>query len=257
MSRFQQVAVKRSIAELIEDYQTAERLVNDAYRMLRKADEVMGKYNINVKSHVHNHTNTHPCNVMHRPRRSAWLHLIDISGIKQIMDDKAASEFETQITKENPPAFDSETVAGTLKMHMESAQKMFDRGLVNVFSKLSGQYATNKKAAFKIPRKIIIRYVTESVFMGGLCVKSEAYGKINDLDRVIRTLDGKKFKEGDLISQLGRSWQESDVHDCQYYRAKAHINGNLHLEFKREDITERANQIIEEWYGATLGGLHK
>ena len=74
---------------------------------------------------------------------------------------------------------------------------------------------------------------------------------------MFKTLDGKKFESYELIAELGRSWQEDGVHECDMYKARAYINGNMHLEVKRADLLEKANDIIGKWYGTTLGATRK
>ena len=76
---------------------------------------------------------------------------------------------------------------------------MFARGLVDMFRILAGAYKTNKDAAFKMPKKIIIRNVV-SCGPQGLVINYHHNSRIDDIDRVFKTLDGKKFESYELIA---------------------------------------------------------
>lgn len=255
-NRFQQLRVQKSIDEVIEDFETADRLVRDAYRLIAQADELMDHYKINVKSHIHNRMNTHPDSALKRPRRNAWIHIMDLTRLSQVMDKKAVEEFQEQINK-NPPPLNRETVEGTLLSKLQESDHMFSRGLVGIFKGLSGKYTAHKDAAFKVPKKVIIQRAVETQFNGQLAINSNSYTTVNDIDRVFKTLDGLQFKEYALIYAMTTAWQSEEVYECDMYRARAYAIGTLHLEFKRPDLLDKANEIIEQWYGPALGGGKK
>ena len=84
---------------------------------------------------------------------------------------------------------------------------------------------------------------------GGLRVShGYASDKLNDLDRVFITLDGKPFRPRSLESAMAVAFEQMEVFENEFYRAKAFRNGNLHLEFKRLDLLEKVNEQIAEFY---------
>jgi len=249
------VAVPVTIQEAIDDVARIEQLVKDAYRLLDMAEQIGERHKIRVKSQVHNRHHLHHEAALKPIRVQAWQRLMGVTGLRQIMDTKALDEFESQLYKD-APEFNEESVRGTLLSKLQDSETMFARGLVDIFRKLSGVYKTNKEAAFKVPKKVIIGYMVDGN-MGRLAISYHSYSRIDDIDRVFRTLAGQKFKAHGLIAELGKSWQETGTHECDFYKAKAYKNGNLHLEFKRDDLLEKANDIIAQWYGATLGATRK
>lgn len=249
------VAVPVTIQEAIDDVARIEQLVKDAYRLLDMAEQVGERHKIRVKAQVHNRHHLHHDSALKPIRVQAWQRLMGVTGLRQIMDTKALDEFESQLYKD-APEFSEESVSGTLLSKLQDSETMFARGLVEMFRILSGAYKTNKDAAFKIPRKIILRNVVSCVPQG-LVINYHHNSRIDDIDRVFKTLDGKKFESYDLIAELNKSWQEDGLHECDTYKARAYINGNMHLEFKRDDLLEKANDIIAQWYGATLGANRK
>lgn len=255
MSIFTQLKVQQSIQEVIDDFQRAETMINEAYRLIDCAEEITRMHKINVKVHVHARHNMHPDAAIERMRRDAWVKLMDMTGLKQIMDTQALEAFENELYKK-APAFTEENIRGTLLQQMQESETMFARGLVNVFKKFDTKYKRHKDAAFRVPKKVVISYATSLWIGGKLVVNHNAYSRIDDIDRIFKTLAGEKFKSHDLIAAMGASWQENDcLHECELYKARGYKNGNIHLEFKRDDLLERANDIIAQWYGeGKLGG---
>ena len=249
------VSVPVTIQEAIDDVAHIEQLVKDAYRLLDMAEQIGERHKIRVKSQVHNRHHLHHDAALKPIRVQAWQRLMGVTGLRQIMDTKALDDFESQLYKD-APEFNEESVRGTLLSKLQDSETMFARGLVDMFRILSGAYKTNKDAAFKIPKKIIIRNVV-SCGPQGLVINYHHNSRLDDIDRVFKTLDGKKFESYELIAALGKSWQEDGVHECDMYKARAYINGNMHLEFRRADLLEKANAIIADWYGATLGATRK
>ena len=253
---FQQVAVQRSIQDVINDFERVEMMVNEAYRLLDSAEQIANTHKINVKANVHNRMHFHPDAAIERMRRDAWIKLMDMTGLKQIMDTKALEEFEKELYSK-APAFTEENIRGTLLQQMQESETMFARGLVNVFRALSGKYRRHEDAAFRIPKKIIIGYATDYWTKGRIVVSHSAYSRLDDIDRIFKTLAGEKFKPHELIAALGTSWQSGDMHECELYKARGFKNGNMHIEFMREDLLEKANDIIAKWYGTALGATRK
>jgi hypothetical protein len=79
-----------------------------------------------------------------------------------------------------------------------------------------------------------------------------------DLDRVFHVLDGKVAP--DYQQGLGAAIRETMARrdgtmqcESDYFRARWFKNRALHLWMKRADLVERANRLIAEHFGETLG----
>ena len=63
------------------------------------------------------------------------------------------------------------------------------------------------------------------------------------LDNIMHLLDGKgiiKGSNGPLVEAINST---VGVGETEYFRFKCFINSNLHLEFKRQDLLDKFNQI--------------
>lgn len=176
--------------------------------------------------------------------RRMWRQTIELTGFNKFMDKIARKEFTDSLEK-NPPAFTVENVRSTLLSSYNQADEFMRRGIVELFRGLGAQYKAND--AFKIGKKIILRNWF-TVFCGSLSVNYNQESEMNDLDRVVRTLDGVDFKEH-LFSQSMRKVIKSMEYEDEYFKIKAFKNGNAHLWLKRDDLTDKINDIIAAWYG--------
>lgn len=176
--------------------------------------------------------------------RRMWRQTMEISGFNKYMDKVARNELTDSLEK-NPPEFNIDNVRNTLISSYNQADMFMKRGIVQLFRNLGAQYKTND--AFKISKKVILRNWF-TVFCGSLSVNYNQEPEMNDLDRVVRTLDGKEFKEHHF-SQSMRKMISSMEYEDEYFKIKAFKNGNAHLWLKREDITDKINDIIAEYYG--------
>lgn len=183
--------------------------------------------------------------------RKLWRTAFDKTGLMQLMDAQARTDFERDLHI-NPPEFTEDNIRSTFLTQMQSADDMFARGLVNVFLRLSDNYKTNSNEPFKVGKKAIMTYMIGASFRGGLEIGrgfySRASDRLNDIDRVFKVLDGQQHHARSLETAMNAAFKEYEIYEDGYYRAKAFKNGNLHIQFKREDLLEKANKIISDYY---------
>jgi len=247
MSIFTDLALPTTLKDLIDARNDALRLISDARRLTEKAKsllEVHGRYLMpsgallpDDEQRIRNELN-----------RSMWRRAFDLTGFKQLMDAQAVAEFEKSLSPQ-PPDFTDANMRATFIDLQLSAGEMFRRGVFNVFRYLSDDYRTNAREPFRIGRKVVMSWMAGPSFRGGLCIRhGNSADKLNDIDRVFRTLDGKQFQPRALESAMNASFKQSEVFVSDYYRAKAFKNSNMHVEFKRLDLLEKVNEQIAEFY---------
>ncbi len=180
-----------------------------------------------------------------------WRLAFNKTGFMLIMDQEAKQSFESDIER-NPPEFSEENIRSTFLTLAQSAEEMFNRGLINVFRGLSKHHKTNTSSPFKVNRKAILTLMTRKTSSGGLQIDfhSWATGKLNDIDRVVKVLSGCDHVPYALQNSVNQSFLNGEDYQDAFYRVKGFYNGNMHIEFLRNDILEKANDIIFEYYGS-------
>lgn len=213
--------------------------------------------------------------------RSMWRGFMEGTMLTSLMDKQERGKFMEMIEKggsweetgqkdrwDNPvkefvplPPATADNVWATLERLMGEADLIFRRGLVNVFAKLCRDYKSND--GFKIGERIVCTY-------GVTCDRDNWWSTnynfketLHDMDRVLRVLDGEPPAHWSASicsvfeSAVGEA-RRGGVRTCEdkYWRLKFHKNGNVHLWIKSDELRTKANKIIAEWFGETLGAGH-
>lgn len=188
-----------------------------------------------------------------------WRFSFDYTGFMQIMDAEAKSKFMDEVERKAPP-FTIENIRATFLQFAQDADMMYARGIVNVFLRLSKDHKTNTNEPFKVNERAVLSGFVNQAWTGGTLhvnYHSWASERINDIDRVFKTLDGQKHTPRGLEDAINNAWKEKGVtvYEDDYYRIKGFKNSNMHIQFKRADLLEKANRIISEFYnGQALAG---
>jgi len=184
--------------------------------------------------------------------RLFWHHAFDATGLLSVMDATAREEFDKQMRLDRPPPFTEEAVRSTMQSMALDAEAMWRRGVVRVFQRLSRDYASHE--AFRVSKKIILRGMTMPRMDRGRQIR---YGvpadTINDIDRVLCLLEGRRHVERDLEARINAAILEGEDYVDDRIRVRAFKNGNLHLEFRDQGLLDGINRVIAEHYGAALG----
>lgn len=247
MSIFTNVAVPTTLTDLLLARDEALRLIADARRLTDLAKQTLSQHGPHLMPYGAE-MREDALRIRSELDSSMWRRAFDMTGFKQLMDAQAVAEFEKSLSP-TPPEFTEANIRATFIDLRLNAQGMFRRGVFNVFRYLSDDYRTNASEPFRIGRKVVMSYVVRASYRRGLCVRHEGADKVNDLDRVFQTLDGKMFQPRSLEFAMNAAFEEGKLFESDYYRARAYKNGNLHLEFKRLDLLEKVNEQIAEYYG--------
>lgn len=247
MSIFTNLAVPSTLTDLLEARDEALRLIADARRITEMAQATLQKHGPYLMPRG-GMLPEDDKRIRAELDCSMWRRAFDMTGFKQLMDAQAVSEFEKSLSP-MPPEFTEANIRATFIDLRLNACGMFRRGVFNVFRQLSDDYRTNAKEPFRIGRKVVMSWMVGPSFRRGLQIRyGSSADKLNDLDRVFQTLDGKQFQPRTLESAMNAAFEAGKVFESDYYRAKAFKNGNLHLEFKRLDLLDKVNEEIAEFY---------
>lgn len=250
MNAFQQLALPTTLTDLLVARQDAMRLMEDSRRILKKAEEVLAQYGKNLMPY-----GARPIESDDRVRaeldRSMWRRAMDLTGFRQLMDAEEVKRFDSGL-ESMPPEFTEDNIRATfIDLQLRSVE-MFRRGVFNVFRTLSDDYRTNAAEPFRIGSKVIMKSMVRLAYRRGLCVRDSmsncAADKLNDIDRVVKTLDGKPFQPRFLEAAMNAAFENCNVYEDEYFRAKGFKNGNLHFEFKRLDLLDKVNEQIADYY---------
>ena len=191
--------------------------------------------------------------------RDMWRGFIINTPLGSLMDKQERDAFEKSIAKDPPEAL-AGTVFATMSRLAGEGDLIFRRGLANAFGKLSRDYQSHD--GFKLGARIILRGLF-TVYRHGdgkvwLSFNHRWEDDIRDVERVFAVLDGKPqptHMQGicSTMREVRRDYDAPREAESDYFRVRWFLNGNAHLWFKRDDLTQRANKLLAEHYGEALG----
>lgn len=186
---------------------------------------------------------------------SVWLHIFNRTGVFDMMDMTAKEEWRKSLMNEVPEVT-VDNIFATLETVGRDADLIYKRGLAKVFMKLDRRFRSHD--GFKIGSRMIINNFFNS---WGSIDYGHRRDMIVDVERVMATLDGKAPDARTLLnaieaSRAGGFNPRQSTTDSVYFRVKGFMNGNAHLWFTRDDLVEKANKLLAEYYGELIPDAH-
>lgn len=199
---------------------------------------------------------------------AAWSFIIDKTDLERLMDKEAKEQLRGQMDyvpergqlitdEENAkslPEFEAGTVYATLQQFVADSGTIFKRGIANVFSKLDRRFRSHD--GFKIGSRIILEYAFDRD--SGHLNWGHIRDQLIDIERVFAVLDNRpdsSFRSALYAldnDRRGFRPTQSET-ETEYFRIKGYKNGNAHLWFTRDDLTEKVNLLLADWYGEVIG----
>lgn len=183
-----------------------------------------------------------------------WMHLLSRTGMEKMMDKEALDKFYDDLCG-SVPEVTEDSIRATLEGLALDAKLIFQRGLANSFINLDRRFRSHD--AFKLGSRVILTHVFDGYGMWNY--HSRMRETITDLERVFKVLDGHPENIGALVTEIekdrsqfrGFSARQSYT-ESTYFRIRCFQNGNAHLWFTRDDLVEKANLMLAEYYGEVL-----
>lgn len=183
-----------------------------------------------------------------------WSFIVEHTGLENLMDKKSKDELRNQL-RETPPEITVDTIYATLETFQLQSGEIFKRGIAEVFSSLDRRFRSH--CGFKIGSRIILNNAFTEY-------GSWNYHRLNqrdaliDIERTFRILDGKKETNySDIITKIDDSRQklfgtQQSYVETEYFRLRGFHNGNLHVWIRREDLLNKVNKLLAEYYGEVI-----
>lgn len=186
--------------------------------------------------------------------RAMWEHLILSTGIERLMDKQEREAFRQQLADDPPPAT-SDNILATFERLAGDAGMIFQRGLAQAFSRLDRRFRSHD--GFKIGSRVVFNGAFADGRWNYYTKKDE---DLRDVERVFAVLDGQLHPDrgsgiiGTIDAARPKGWgPQAFEADGDYFKIRVFKNGNVHCWFKRDDLVEKVNLVLADFYGATIG----
>lgn len=248
------IATRMTIPELVREFDAGMHELKQGLALIKQAEERLGRafassgttYDLLAFSY-----NDHALDFEKkrlRMRGAAWRYLVSRAEIKKLASIKRAKEIDDMLAKpETLPDITIENVTGWVESLNHQSKRFLQEAAVEVYEWLrpaSGKFKTND--AFKIGKRVVLTYMIESTWQGkGLRVRYGSEDKLRALDNVFHLLDGKGLSgsyAGELADAIPKT-PAGEIGETTFFKFRAFLNGNIHLELLRPDLVQQLNLI--------------
>lgn len=185
---------------------------------------------------------------------AAWIKLLKVSQLPQIMNAAQVSEFR-RLANTAPIPFTAANAHSTFSQYFDDRESTYLEGLVGVFKRTSPK-VYKSQSVFEVKRKLILpRLVAFHGPRQVLHLDMEAGAFLRDIERYCWDIEGLTVPkvEDDLAAITSNLIKCADKEgESRHFYIKWHLTGTVHLTFKREEIRRKVNERIAEYYGSVI-----
>ncbi|HHI71465.1 MAG TPA: DUF4942 domain-containing protein [Rhodobacteraceae bacterium] len=258
-----EMILSTDIQRLVDVRNAVVKKISDAMNLVREAEDMGRKVGLGCMRDWMNDSvkdalrfGEDACSILcGEIDRAGWACLMNQSGMIDLMDAKARTEWCNQIHDGKVPELNLENILSTFQMLHDQKDAMFERGVIEVFKHLSWDYRTNSPAAFG--KKIIMDGAFE-YWSNGFWPNYPVLNRLNDLERIMTILDGKPVPESRNKVSAKLSGLIAEKRSCNVYSDHPYFDlswfkkGTLHIVFKRQDLVTKMNRILAKHYPGSL-----
>jgi hypothetical protein len=246
------VALRKTLGEMVEDRNEAVNLWAQGYRVLEMSEKKVkdvarygGPRMYDVAS---------PDKARHEIDKAFWRAAFERTRMMEIMDSKARKEFDNALERK-PPVFSLDNIESQYVTMYQGADEMFLRGIYEVFRHLDESYWNNSHEPYQLSEKSILRGILDSWSTENSWTTPHlSYHRtdlLNDIDRCVKVLTGRKHQPRELETKINAALKDQDgppwVYEDDDYHMKFFKNCNCHLTFKNQDTIDRLNRAIAQY----------
>ncbi len=188
----------------------------------------------------------------------AWALVFEGTKLHDLMTGTVQRNFEKMREGHGQVAFNEENIRALYEMLYLNRYEILRQSLVDAFDLMTRYHKENRIAegwatndAFKVNRKVIMPYAVEHGFNGNMSVRYDYVRTINDVDRGLAMLNGKKLSN--ILSastalrdhlakyQVTTGALADNVVYSEHFKMRFFKKGTLHLWFLDEGLWHRFN----------------
>lgn len=256
--------IKRyTVAELVESYRVACDEIRGGLAMLQSAQDRLKaaygeKYSFDLLNrHEYGAPGDRIIPAIKRVKCDAWKMIAEKMELRRCLSSAREKELNTQLDNpEKLPEIDEGAILAMFQNLVANHDVYLTETIREVYDWLrpyrDDGYKTN--SPYCVGRRVILGWMVSRAWSGGgfrVHYNEGTRQKLRNLDNVFSMLDGKggiKSYNGPLSDAIESA--PGGVGETEYFRFKCYGNGNLHLEFRRDDLLQEFNRVAG---GGSLG----
>jgi predicted RNA methylase len=193
-------------------------------------------------------------------KTSAWSQVFSLGKFENLMSKSVKSGFEEMQRQNSNLAFSEENIFQLFQTIWSSRDNILQQCVLDAFDVMTKHHHENREAiqgwktndAWRVNRKVILDWFVDkedSKYPWGYArLNYTRYNELNDIDRALASLEGKKLEDIASIHNIfhGNKIGFGTIAYSEYFEIKAYKKGSLHLYFRDKDLWERFNIAAAE-----------
>lgn len=181
--------------------------------------------------------------------KEAWDTVVQMAGLKQLMTQQVRMQFDRHITENQSLDFTEENIHHLIGILRDNTLTIMKEALYEVFDALTRYHEENRvhvegwktNSAYMAGRRFILPMVVRTYYSDHFSLNK--YQEMDDIDRVMCSLEGKKIENiltinAALQSAFGGS---DNTAESAFFTMRFFKKGTVHFRFKDDSLWERFN----------------
>ena len=183
-------------------------------------------------------------------RSGFWAQALRQLGMEKYMTEDLRKKLDAFVQQQGRMAFNKENIERMYETLLFNRKGIMQQAIEAVFDKFTKYHEDNRchtegwasNLAWKVNRKIVLPFAIEWRHGGGLRIRYGSEGMLNDIDKVMCYLSGKRIEEIKRITTaVDEMAREAKSTVSTFFKINAFKKGTIHLEFLDEALWNRFN----------------
>lgn len=183
-------------------------------------------------------------------RSGFWAQALRQLGMEKYMTEDLRKKLDAFVQQQGRMAFNKENIERMYETLLFNRKGIMQQAIEAVFDKLTKYYEENRchtegwatNLAWKANRKVVLPFAIQIAFNGGLRIRYGSERMLNDIDKVMCYLSGKRIEEIKRITTaVDEMAKEAKSTVSTFFKINAFKKGTIHLEFLDEALWNRFN----------------
>lgn len=238
------IAIRKAISTTIEQYRRAEELLDEGYRSLLAAEQVIGALQNSIVEPGYA-VRQHHREDQNRLRSATWYVLLRESGVEQILPTRRLEMFLAAMSGDPVPEPTIQEVNGIL-LGLDPTE-LFAELVAEAFGILRVGAGVWDTARLKTNQRNARDHVKDKVIIqpyDNWGPRHNSGPNLDVVERVFFILDGKPAPRTDtLADKIRQAWRaRPSAVETDYFKLQLYQNCRIHVTFKRPDLVELLNR---------------
>lgn len=195
---------------------------------------------------------------VHSLKRSAWREVLRLTDVRNLASHGVQKELDRLLESNERMAFSEENVYAFVESIFLNRGAILQQCVVEAFDLMTRYYDENRvhvegwktNDAWKVNRRVVLPRVVSVTFGGsGYVSYGNSRQNLNDIDRAIAFLEGKKLESVPCTAVCAREGHLKACGDdfsgvpfeSTYFEMRCYKKGTLHMHFKDKELWELFN----------------